>query len=282
MLYSFLDKINGGELHLRIGEIAAPLNYYHQKHPKDFYTIAYNDGPPQEANLDGVTLQMPANSILPIMFSQVYSFSMPSQVIVWQFNREFYCIVNHDREVGCAGFLFYGSWGNMVLPTDSKTRLKLQLLIEVFKDEYTERDEIQGAMLRMLLVRLIITITRAAKENLLPAANPDPAKFDLVRHYNLLVERHYKQQHEVNFYAGMLFKSPKTLANVFAKSGSRSPLLVIHDRLAIEARRLLSNTEMSVKEIAGELGFEDAGHFTRFFKKQTGKSPSDFKRDQEH
>lgn len=279
MVYSFLDKMNGGELHLQVGETSAPSNYYRQKHPKDFYIIAFNDGPQQEVTLDGVKLLMPAKSILPIMFSQVYSFSNPEQMVVWQFNREFYCIVNHDKEVGCAGFLFYGSWGNIMLQTDEKTCLKLGLLIQVFREEFTEKDEIQGAMLRMLLVRLIITITRMAKEKVLPSSVPDVVKFDLVRQYNLLVERFYKKEHEVKFYAARLFKSPKTLANTFAKFESRSPLQVIHDRLMMEARRLLTNTGMPVKQIAAELGFEDAGHFTRFFKKNCGVSPTDFKRE---
>lgn len=87
----------------------------------------------------------------------------------------------------------------------------MSLLPEVFKDEFENRDNIQGEMLRMLLVRLIITITRLAKEIMVPEASTDEPKFNMVRKYNLLVEIHFKDQHAVQFYAAHLFKSPKSL-----------------------------------------------------------------------
>jgi len=55
-------------------------------------------------------------------------------------------------------------------------------------------------------------------------------------------------------------------------------LQIIQERIIQEAKRLFYYTEKSAKEIALELGFEDAGHFSRFFKNQTELSPSDFKR----
>jgi AraC-like DNA-binding protein len=46
----------------------------------------------------------------------------------------------------------------------------------------------------------------------------------------------------------------------------------------MEAKRLLYYTDKSIKEISGDLGFEDAAHFTKFFKNQLKMSPSDFKK----
>ena len=78
-------------------------------------------------------------------------------------------------------------------------------------------------------------------------------------------------------YADLLNKSPKTLSNLFKKITDKSPLKFIHDRKMLEARRLLAYTEMSVKEIAYELGFDDLQSFSRFFKKLASIAPSDFK-----
>lgn len=74
-----------------------------------------------------------------------------------------------------------------------------------------------------------------------------------------------------------MFKSPKTLSNNFAKF-EKSPLQIIHDRIILEAKRLLIYTEKTAKEIAYEIGFEDASHLSRMFKKHTSFSPSEFKK----
>jgi AraC family transcriptional regulator, transcriptional activator of pobA len=101
--------------------------------------------------------------------------------------------------------------------------------------------------------------------------------FDIVRKFNIAVENHYKTKHQVQEYADLLNKSPKTLSNLFSIYNQKSPLHIIHERLSLEARRLLIYTDKSTKEIAFELGFEEVSHFSRFFKKQIGQAPTDFK-----
>jgi len=59
--------------------------------------------------LDGTDYSFPAQSMLPLMVNQTFSFSQPARIIAWQFDREFYCIVDHDKEVSCVGFLFCGA-----------------------------------------------------------------------------------------------------------------------------------------------------------------------------
>ncbi len=278
MELSFFDKVNGGLLYLLTDGTLKERNYYKDKSKISFYTIIFNTGAETTIEIDGLKYPFPAYAVIPIMFNQSFKFGHTDGLVMWQFNREFYCIVNHDKEVGCAGFLFYGSWGQLVIETTEDHRKKLLLLLEVFKDEFNDRDDIQGNMLRMLLVRLIITITRFAREKYLPGKQDTENKFDLLRQFNLLVEKHFRTAHEVQFYASALYKSPKTLANSFAKYQSGSPLQIIHSRLILEAKRLLMYTEKSIKEIANELGFEDAGHFTKFFKNHLHMSPSDYKK----
>ncbi len=281
MEFSFYDKVNGGVLHLLTDGWVRGGNFFRDKSKLSFYTIVFNLGAGTNLTIDGIDYPFPAFSIVPIMFNQTYSFGKSEGLVMWQFNREFYCIVNHDKEVGCAGFLFYGSWGQLIIETNENERRKLGLLLEVFKDEFQNRDDIQGNMLRMLLVRLIITITRLARDKYLPGHQDADSRFNLLRQYNLLVEKHFRTEHAVQFYAAALYKSPKTLANTFARFQAGSPLQIIHSRLILEAKRLLLYTGFSVKEIANSLGFEDAAHFTKFFKNQLNISPSEFKKSAE-
>jgi AraC family transcriptional regulator, transcriptional activator of pobA len=279
MEFSFYDKVNGGILHLLSDGSLKGWNYFREKRKVSFYTIVFNTSAIDATiEIDNIRYCFPAFSLIPIMFNQSYCFAKTDGLVMWQFNREFYCIVNHDKEVGCAGFLFYGSWGQLVLETTGEVRNKILLLLEVFKDEFEDRDDIQGNMLRMLLVRLIITITRMAREKYLPAGEKTDIRFDLLRQFNLLVERNFRAEHEVQFYAAALYKSPKTLANTFSRFHSVSPLQIIHQRLILEAKRLLYYTNKSIKEISADLGFEDAAHFTKFFKNHLKMSPSEFKK----
>ena len=79
----------------------------------------------------------------------------------------------------------------------------------------------------------------------------------------------------------MLYKSPKTLTNVFKKYDQPSPLQIIQDRIALEAKRLLMYSDKTTKEIAHEVGFSDVSSFHRSFKKVTKLTPQEFKKSHE-
>lgn len=276
MRYFFKDPATGGELLLLEKEPDFERLFFTRDHQNKYLTIAWNTGADQQVVIDEVTYSFPANAILPLVINQSFRFQRAEDIVAWQFNRDFYCIIDHDKEVSCVGFIF--SSGAMFITLDEKELRKLQVLLGIFKDELEEEDEVQATMLRMLLVRLIIKITRLGKRQHVDQTKLNNGKLDIIRHFNLLVEDNYKKQHQVQFYANQLNKSPKTLSNLFALYKQRSPLQVIQDRLILEAKRLFHYTDWSAKEIAQELGFEDAAHFSRFFKNQTEMSPSDFKK----
>jgi len=251
--------------------------FFQRDRADKFLTIAWNNGQQQTVIIDGVAYKFPTQSILPLMVNQSFSFEIPEQVVAWQFNRNFYCIVDHDKEVGCVGFLFYGSAGTMFIELDGKQQQKLNLLCQVFIDEFDTLDNIQHDMLQMILKRLIIIITRLGKEQYITDPSLTGDKLDVIRKYNILVENNYRKEHTVQFYADKLNKSPKTLANFFALYNHKSPLAVIQERVILEAKRLLMYTDKSSKEISYELGFDDPAYFSNFFKKQTDYAPSDFR-----
>ena len=56
-----------------------------------------------------------------------------------------------------------------------------------------------------------------------------------------------------------------------------SPRKFINKEIILKAKKLLTNNSISIKEISDELGFTDAPHFVKFFKKETGMTPSQFK-----
>ncbi len=193
-----------------------------------------------------------------------------------RFNKPFYCILDHDSEVGCKGILYYGS---STIPKITVTNNDFEILKAVWKVllmELESKDSLQLEMLQMMLKRILILCTRIYKKQLNFQAIDIPNS-NIIREFNYLVEIHFKEKHSVVDYAELLHKSPKTLSNLFKKLGNRTPLQFIQDRLILESKRLLKFSNKSVSEIGYDIGFNDVQSFSRFFKKQEGLSPLDFK-----
>ncbi|WP_298357491.1 hypothetical protein [Runella sp.] len=108
MVYRFSGTQMGANLSLSIDNKQLNRQFFGKDHADKYLTIAYNRGEAQNAVVDEVTYPFPANSILPLVVNQSFQFEKPEQIVAWQFNREFYCIIDHDQEVSCVGFLFYG------------------------------------------------------------------------------------------------------------------------------------------------------------------------------
>ena len=106
--------------------------------------------------------------------------------------------------------MFFGTQDIPVISLSENDLLKFNRLLDVFIEEFSTPDKIQGDMLQMLLKRLIIMTTRLAKTQLdLKLLNNE--QIELVRKFNFLVDIHYKSKRKVSDYAEMLYKSPKTL-----------------------------------------------------------------------
>lgn len=193
-----------------------------------------------------------------------------------RFNSPFYCILEHDSEVGCKGILFYGS-NNIPLIKPSESDLDiLETVWKMLVIEMKSNDNLQQEMLQMMLKRILILCTRIYKSET-NYKKIETKQVDIVRDFNFLVEQHFKEKHTVKEYAALLNKSPKTLSNLFGKLNSKTPLQMIQQRIMLEVRRLLKYSDNTVSEIGYEVGFPDVQSFSRFFKKHEGVSPTEFR-----
>lgn len=93
-----------------------------------------------------------------------------------------------------------------------------------------------------------------------------------------LLDQHYMNTHEVNWYAEALGVTPKTLNAVCRRYLDKTTGAVITERLTAESKRLLLYSEQNLGEVAYELGFSDPSHFNKFFKRQTGVLPGVYRK----
>jgi AraC family transcriptional regulator, transcriptional activator of pobA len=230
----------------------------------------------QSVKVDGLTYLFQADQILCLTEFHHLDTRTFKETRFIRFNRPFYCVKDHDDEVGCRGLLFFSAAQLPVITIPKAELEKFELLWKMFALEMGTRDNLQFEMLQMMLKRFIILCTRLYKHqhNLVSPQIKEP---EIIRAYNLLVEQHYKTQHTVAFYASQLHKSPKTLANLFLKYGLPRPLEIIQERIMLEARRLLRYTDKSIKEVAYQVGYEDLQSFSRAFRTHEKISPTAFK-----
>lgn len=99
----------------------------------------------------------------------------------------------------------------------------------------------------------------------------------LVRRFHGLIEQHFLEHRPLGFYAGALGVTADHLSRVCRGVVRTSALDVVHERVALEARRMLTHTDLTIADIAIQLGFSDAAYFSRFFKAVAGTSPSNFR-----
>ncbi|WP_295120683.1 helix-turn-helix transcriptional regulator [uncultured Chitinophaga sp.] len=144
-------------------------------------------------------------------------------------------------------------------------------------DECHGKANWQQGMLLALVKVLLIYLSR-----LYNGQFSEPALFKnraLLDKYLQYIETSYTELHEVAGYAELMNVSPGHLGDLVKEQSGKPAITHIHDRLALEARRLLFHTDKPVKEIAYELGFEDVSYFIRFFKRLAGDTPAKFRDD---
>lgn len=95
--------------------------------------------------------------------------------------------------------------------------------------------------------------------------------------FQQLIELHYNEGLKVGDYVELLGVTRSHLHDSCLRNHSKTPLVMMHERLLSEAVLRLENTTLSVEQIAYSLGFRDAGYFNRFFKRITGETPGAYR-----
>ena len=227
--------------------------------------------------IDGKSYLFTKNQIIFLTEFHKIKVAKKDEIKFLRFNRPFYCIIDHDAEVSCKGVLFFGASQVPIITIPTEELEHFQILWKVFSIEIQSKDNLQIEMLQMMLKRYLMLCTRLYKRQ--EHFPKEEKRIDLIREFNFLVEQHFNTKHTVAEYADLLFKSPKTISNIFSKRGTKTPLSYIQDRKMLEAKRLLHYSDIQIKEIAFKVGYDDIQSFSRFFKKQEGISPSKYRKN---
>jgi AraC-like DNA-binding protein len=169
---------------------------------------------------------------------------------------------------------------SQTITLDNAARERVRKVFEILNQIlYTEKhltdSEIILAYLNLLLSELNSAYFKNEQGDIV---NTNLSKFI---EFKLMVETHLTEQPSINTIAEKLALTTNSLYRLVKEYSGTSPKDFFTNRLMIEAKRKLRYSNLSVKELAYELGFNDADYFSRLFKKSTGKSVSDFLHSQD-
>ena len=148
-------------------------------------------------------------------------------------------------------------------------------LLAKLEAEYQRPGEWQHRLLSAYLTVLLTHLSRLYTEQF-PGDAPSAGKL-LLKSYQAKIEDCFRELHEVGAYAALLHISARHMSEVVKAQSGRPASKHLHERLVLEAKRLLLYSAHSLKEIAFELGFSEASYFNRFFKREAGVTPADYR-----
>ena len=144
-----------------------------------------------------------------------------------------------------------------------------------------ERETLARHTGRYDVVRSYLLILLTQLRRLHPTEGREPAHlagYSLAKRFMLLMENHYLTAQPMRQYATLLSVSERQLNDALRRTMGKTANQLVQDRVALEAKRMLGNTRLSVAEVAFALNFEDPAYFARFFKKITSLSPGAFRK----
>ncbi|EJJ0922449.1 AraC family transcriptional regulator [Enterococcus faecalis] len=142
--------------------------------------------------------------------------------------------------------------------------------------------EVESALqIKALVIELLVYILRSLavdQENKIETrlSKTEKRKRNLVNHTIYYLETHHDEEITLEQLAEMLYVTPTYLSKTFKAATGVGPINYLIQIRLNHAKELLKNDSLSVKEVAKTVGYEDAYHFSKLFKKYYGKSPSQF------
>jgi len=133
------------------------------------------------------------------------------------------------------------------------------------------------ALLTALFLMLLRSVKLDETEDEAAAGNASSHEIRMAERFRELIDQHYRDNMQLQDYASMMGVSLVQLRAACAAATGHSPTKLIHARIITEAKRHLIFGDMTMEQIAYSLGFSDAAYFTRFFRKEVGQAPSQFR-----
>jgi AraC family transcriptional regulator, transcriptional activator of pobA len=166
------------------------------------------------------------------------------------------------------------------------TNLYQQILRE-YGSDHTDRFDLIASITYTLLIYVrrmynkYVEMDKALTAQIQRHDQLQVKKFRALIRKNILEDRIDYNRRTVKYFASQLSVHPNHLNAVVKRETQKTAIGIIHEQILYEAKSLLGQTDLSIKEIAFKLGFTEPSHFNHFFKKQTLVTPVSFRKEKQ-
>lgn len=198
--------------------------------------------------------------------------------VTFIFNEAF-IRMNYDSNIPVREYeiFFNRTFKSMITLTDEDIPA-FEMIVDKLMKEYNRHDKFSRSIVLNLLNLFFLEASRIYEEqNQEEEVEAGEAPNSSIIEFKSLINKYYREEKGVAFYAEKLNMQPSCLNSVTRRTSGITAGEMIRNRIITEVKRLLFTTDMSIKEIGIEMGFDDPAYFSRFFKKYTGTSLSDFR-----
>ncbi len=249
-------------------------------HVHSFYEILWFQSGGGIHSVDFTDYSIEPNTLIFLAPGQVHHFvaGMEPRGVLIQFCADFMRAEQADEDIFLKYDVFNAQSSPLCRMGDAEVVQRLQTLVQGMEEETGRRNAFGHTdMLRSLVHQFLILVYRHGEREELTRLDAMRPSHRLFARFRQQVEHDFCRCHVVADYAGALNVSTRTLSNSVQECAGVSPLTIINNRIVLEARRLLRHSPLMVKEVAWRLGYEDTSYFIKFFRRQVGVSPLDYR-----
>ena len=172
-------------------------------------------------------------------------------------------------------FPFFDNPVEPVLELDKESSSVLQQQIQMLLMAHRNQQVLSNEIVRTYLHLILLGLKQFAfSQN---SISTEHGVRNIVAEFRRLVNNNYLNNFSIGDYASTLNITPNYLNSLCRNETGKTATQQISDRILLEAKRLLYSTDLSVKEVAFELNFDNTAYFNRFFKKQCGQTPAEYR-----
>ncbi|GEP90343.1 AraC-type DNA-binding protein [Chitinophaga terrae (ex Kim and Jung 2007)] len=249
-------------------------------HRHDFYTIYWIKRGKLLHTIDATTYEVKKNTLFFIAPGQVHNLQASDKIEGYMiaFRDAFMCLKDQTQVSGINSGLFFNNQFSSIIHLNDEQEKDIEAVVRLMMKELTTREPEYEMALHGLLRYFLVLASRIKGENV--AISPDQHaahNSSIFLKFKNLIEEKYTILKTVSDYAALLHIKPVLLNEISKQLSGITAGEHIRNRVILEAQRYLYNTDLTAKEIAYKLGFDDPHYFSRFFKKYTNQSPSEFK-----
>lgn len=245
-------------------------------HRHDFYLIMFFTKGSGTHTIDFNSYKIAPSQVFFMSPGEMHSWTLSDDTdgFVLLFNDAFFKMIPQNRNVNEFPFFTQQNKIQNGQLNEKQTKYFNNFFAEICKEgsgKTNRQSKILRSYLDILLLKFADIFDAKSGQKINSAAT-------LIGRAEMLIETNYKNHFPVSVYAAELNISAVQLNTLVRTYLNKTIGELCHERLILESKRLLIYTDLTVSEICHELNFNDTSYFNKFFKKNVGKTPEQFRK----